>query len=120
MFETSLSEDAKWGETVWGEIDQGIKLYDKLVVICSKDSLQSSAVLREIERALQREDREKKNVLFPIRLDDYVFEGWEHERRADVVKKVVGDFRDWKNLDAYQKSFARLLKDLRAEESKKA
>jgi hypothetical protein len=112
-------EDAKWGETVWGEIDRGIKLYDKLVLVCSENSLQSPAVLREIERALQREDREKKNVLFPIRVDDYIFEGWEHERKADVVKKVVGDFTRWKDHDAYQKSFSRLMRDLRAEESKK-
>jgi uncharacterized protein YjbI with pentapeptide repeats len=115
-----FSEDAKWGETVWGEIDRSIKIYDKLVVVCSENALQSAAVLREIERGLQREDLEKKNVLFPIRIDDYIFEEWEHERKADVVKKVVGDFRHWKDYDAYQKSFARLLKDLRAEETKKA
>jgi hypothetical protein len=77
-------------------------------------------VLREIERGLQREDREKKNVLFPIRIDDYIFDKWEHERKADVVKKVVGDFRQWKDHDAYQESFARLLKDLQATDSKKA
>jgi uncharacterized protein YjbI with pentapeptide repeats len=112
-------EDAKWGETVWGEIDRGIKLYDKLVVACSENSLQSPAVLREIERGLQREDREKKNVLFPIRIDDYIFDKWEHERKADVVKKVVGDFRHWKDHDAYQESFARLLNDLQATDSKK-
>jgi uncharacterized protein YjbI with pentapeptide repeats len=115
-----FSKDAKWGETLWGEIDRGIKSHDKLVVVCSENSLQSPAVLREIERALQREDREKKNVLFPIRLDDYIFEGWEHERKADVVKKVAGDFRDWENQDTYQEHFGRLLKDLRAEDSKKA
>lgn len=122
-----FSEDAKWGESVWGEIDRSIKLYDKLVVVCSENSLQSPAVLREIERGLQREDREGKNVLFPIRIDDYIFDKeedgkkdkWEHERKADVVKKVVGDFRRWKNRDAYQKSLARLLKDLQATDSKK-
>jgi len=113
-----FSEDAKWGETVWGEIDRGIKLYDKLVVVCSEHSLQSPAVLREIERGLQREDREKKNVLFPIRIDDYIFDKWEHERKADVVKKVVGDFRQWKNHGAYQKSLVKLLQDLQATNSK--
>jgi len=121
-------EDAKWGETVWDEIDGGIKHYDKLVVVCSENSLQSPAVLREIERGLQREDRERKNVLFPIRIDDYIFakreneerDKWEHERKADVVKKVVGDFCRWKDHDAYQKSLARLLKHLQAADSKKA
>jgi hypothetical protein len=89
-----------------------------LIAVCSEDSLTSPAVLREIERALQREDREKKNVLFPIRIDDYVFEGWDHERKADVVKKVVGDFRNWKGPDSYAKALERLLRDLRSEDSK--
>jgi hypothetical protein len=69
---------------------------------------------------LQREDQEKKNVLFPIRIDDYIFDKWGHERKADVVRKVVGDFRHWKNHDAYQKSLVKLLKDLQATDSKKS
>jgi hypothetical protein len=55
--------------------------------------IQSGPVLREIERPLQREDRESKNVLFPIRIDDYLFDKWNHPRKAEVVAKVVGDFR---------------------------
>jgi hypothetical protein len=112
-------EDAKWGESLWSEIDGGIKLYDKLVLICSENSLRSRAVLREIERGLQREDRDKKNILFPIRIDDYIFDKWEHERKADVVKKVVGDFRHWNDPAAYQKCLALLLKALQATDSKK-
>ena len=54
-------------------------------MICSKDSLQSVPVIREIERALQKEDREHKNVLFPIRIDDYLFDEWDHPRKADSV-----------------------------------
>lgn len=104
-----FSEDARWGEAVWGEIDRSIKKYDKLVVICSKDSLHSGPVLREIERALQREDREKKNVLFPIRIDDYLFQEWEHLRKTDVVSKIVGDFREWRVADAYSKAMDRLV-----------
>jgi len=102
-------EDAKWGEPVWGEIDRATKRYDRLVVLCSERSLQSKPVLREIERALQREDRENKNVLFPVRLDDYLFEKWEHPRKADVVSKVVGDFRGCEDQKAYGKAFGRLV-----------
>jgi len=109
-------ESAKWGEPVWGEIDRGIKVYDKLVVICSQHSLVSGPVLREIERALQREDREGRNVLFPLAIDDYLFEQWQHPRKADVLSKVVGDFRDWdQGVEKYRTSFEKLLKALRAE-----
>ena len=113
-------EDAKWGETVWGEIDRSIKIYDKLVVVLSEHSLQSKPVLREIQRSLNREDKEHKNILFPIRIDDYVFAKWEHERKADVVDKVVGDFCGWdKDAAKYDKAFEKLLRGLQAESEKK-
>ncbi len=109
-------ETAKWGEPVWGEIDRGIKVYDKLVVICSRHSLVSGPVLREIERALQREDKEGGNVLFPLRIDDYLFDQWQHPRKADALAKVVGDFRGWDHaVEKYRLSFEKLLKALRAE-----
>lgn len=103
---------------MWGEIDRSIKVYDKLVVICSEDSLQSAPVVREIERALQREDREKRNILFPIRIDDYLLREWENARKADVVSKVVGDFRGWKDHDRYKKAFERLVDALNKPQEK--
>jgi hypothetical protein len=109
-------EDARWGESVWGEIDHSIKVYDKLVVICSADALQSGPVNREIERALQREDLEHRHILFPIRIDEYLFETWKHPRRADVLSKVVGDFRNWSDPASYKRAFDRLLQNLKAED----
>jgi hypothetical protein len=54
-------------------------------------------------------------VLFSIRLDDTVMDiktGWP----ADIKRtRHIGDFKEWKDHDAYKKSFARLLKDLKQE-----
>ena len=58
---------------------------------------------------MQKEDREHKNVLFPIRVDDYLFDRWDHPRKADVVSKVAGDFRGSDNHAANTKAFARFL-----------
>jgi hypothetical protein len=115
-------EDAKWGKTLMKSIDEAVRTYDKLVVICSEQSLQSPAVIREIERALQKEDelaRQGKDdeVLFPVRLDDYIFANWQHYRKADVLSKNVGDFRNWTDPDAYNKCLNRLLRDLKPESS---
>ena len=63
-------------------------------------------MLREIERALQREDSEKRDVLFPVRLDNYIFEQWDHHRKSDVISKVVGDVSI---LSQYERSFRKLL-----------
>lgn len=117
-----FAEDAKWGGVVWGEITDNIQANDKLIVICSEKSLQSRQVLREIERALGREDSEDKNILFPIRIDDYIFakdamgnDQWQHPRKNDVIAKVVGDFRDWdKDASKYANAFDKLLKGLQA------
>jgi len=79
------------------------------VVICPEPSLQRLPLIREIERALQKEDRDHKNVLFPIRIDDYLFDEWDHPRKADVVSKVAGNFRGWDSFATYQTAFSRLL-----------
>ena len=66
--------------------------------------------------ALDEEDRRGKLVLFPIRLDDAVLDvtvGW-----ATIVKRrPIGDFKNWKDHDAYQQAFERLLRDLKVEVS---
>jgi hypothetical protein len=110
------------GKTLMKFIDEAVRVYDKLVVICSEQSLQAPAVIREIERALQKEDvlaRQGKDdeVLFPIRLDDFIFEKWEHHRKADVLTKNVGDLRNWTDPEAYSKCLNRLLRDLKPEKS---
>jgi hypothetical protein len=113
-------ESAKWGNSVWGEIDQAILVYDKLIVLCSENSLKSGPVIREIERALAKEDDhlartgKHKAILFPIRLDDYIIKEWEHPRKIDVVNKyVLGDFRGCLNdIALYQKALDKLMKAL--------
>ncbi len=107
-------ETAKFGKQVWGEIDENAQSCDKLIVICSKDSLRSRPVLREIDRALRREDAEGKDILLPIRVDDYVLKGWKHARRADVISKVVGDFSRWKDKRTYKRALARLVEAIRS------
>ena len=105
-------EDAVFGKGVWSEIDGKIQSSEKVIVVCSSNSLQSSPVIREIERVLQREDVEKKDILIPIAIDNYIFQNWQHSRKADVVGKVVGSFHNWKRVKQYQKSFRRLLQSV--------
>ncbi len=79
-------------------------------------SLASSWVEQEVETAFEKE-RESggKLVLFPVRLDNSVMDaksGWAaHIKRT----RHIGDFRQWKDHDAYQEAFKRLMRDLEAE-----
>ncbi len=113
-------EDAMVGRGVWANIDQAIELHDKVIVVCSEDSLARPGVQREIERALAKEDVLRKSrdeagdtetdvdVLVPVRVDQAIF-SWNHPRRNDVTSKHVGDFREWANAERYEAEFARLL-----------
>lgn len=107
--------DARTGNSLWSEIDRAIRIHDKLVLIASASSLKSPQVNREIERAIRQEDQRGTDILFPVRLDDYVLSEWKHERRDDVVKKVIADARGWdENATIYNRVRDRLVKDLQA------
>jgi hypothetical protein len=110
------SEDLKIGERIRIGIDESIRYHDKLLLVLSKYSVASSWVEQEVETALARESKEKRTILFPIRLDETVMKietGWPALIRNT---RNIGDFRKWKNPEAYQKAFERLLRDLKAEE----
>ena len=108
----------KIGEKFRVRIDESIRLYDKLLLVLSENSVSSEWVEKEVETAFEKEGEQGKIVLFPVRLDDAVFEtrtGWA----ADVKRsRHVGDFREWKNHDSYRKAFERLMRDLKAEASR--
>ena len=105
--------DARTGRSLWGEIDQAIRVHDKLVLIASESSLKSPAVNREIERAIAQENERGKDVLFPVRLDDYILEGWKnHELHVDLTGKVIADARNWADPNVYAKVRDRLIRDL--------
>jgi hypothetical protein len=106
--------DMKIGARIRPAIDESIRVHDKLMLVLSEHSVSSQWVEQEVETALRKERQRGGTVLFPVRLDDSVFEideGW-----PALVKDTrhIGDFTNWKNHDDYQKAFDRLLRDLKA------
>jgi hypothetical protein len=86
-----------------------------LRLVLSKHSVASDWVEKEVETAMEQERRQKRTVLFPIRLDDAIMKaevGWAGDIKRS---RNVGDFRRWKDHDTYQRGFDRLLRDLKAE-----
>lgn len=63
------TEDLKIGDRFRTKIDEAIRLYDKLLLVDSKNSVGSPWVESEVEAAFEKERKQKRTVLFPIRLD---------------------------------------------------
>jgi tetratricopeptide (TPR) repeat protein len=90
-------EHAEPGERLHREMRKGVNRFDRIILICSRHSLDRPGVLYEIEESLSREARDGGALyLIPIRLDDYIFNGWAPPR-PDLVQalcdRVVVDFR---------------------------
>jgi hypothetical protein len=118
-------EDIKAGEKLYPQIDQAIRLHDKLLLILSEHSMHSEWVMTEIRRARQAELRDGRRKLFPIRLVDWeTIRDWEcfdadtgKDLAVEVREYFVPDFSCWKEHDSYQEAFERLLRDLKASEA---
>ena len=111
------------GDDLHDTIDRGIRIWDKVILCCSEASLTSWWVDKELDRALQKEERlwkeRQKKVLaiIPVDLDGYVH-FWDGGKAAMLKSRFIGDFKDWKNNDEFEKSFEKLLPALRTPESR--
>jgi hypothetical protein len=108
-------EDLKIGDRFRDRINESIRLHDKLLLILSENSVSSQWVGDEVEAALEREQKENRTVLFPIRIDNAVMDS--DKAWAATIKRTrhVGDFTRWKDHDSYREALDRLLRDLKAE-----
>jgi uncharacterized protein YjbI with pentapeptide repeats len=104
--------DMPIGGKILDEIDTAIRSRDKVLLILSEHSIKSDWVEDEVTTAFEEERKRGQTVLFPIRLDDQVMateEAWAAKLRAS---RNIGDFRRWKDPEAYRASFERVMRDL--------
>lgn len=105
--------DMKIGARIRPTIDQAIHQQDKLLLLLSQHSIESYWGEDEVEAALERERTERREMLFPIQLDNAVTQpnspAWAKRLRRQVN---IGDFSNWADPQAYEKAFERLLGDL--------
>ncbi|MDH5527073.1 MAG: toll/interleukin-1 receptor domain-containing protein [Nitrospirota bacterium] len=110
--------DLPVGERVRRRIDKAIHHHDKVVVVLSAASLGGDWLEREVDAALERQRREKRMMLFPVRMDDAALKAtppWASEIRPGDIR----DFSHWTDPASHQMALQRLLADLRAEVEKK-
>ncbi|MFZ1011073.1 MAG: toll/interleukin-1 receptor domain-containing protein [Candidatus Sulfotelmatobacter sp.] len=118
--------DIQAGKKIHEQIDDAIRMHEKLLLIFSSNSMNSEWVKTEIRKARKRERTEKKRVLFPVRMVSFeAIRDWElfdadegKDLAVEIREYHIPDFSDWKNHDAYSEGLRNLLRDLKAEQLK--
>lgn len=117
-------EEMKGGQKLHEQIFSAIRMHDKLLLVLSENSLQSEWVATEIRRARKAEREDNRRKLFPIRLVAFdEIQKWDcfdaesgKDLGVELREYFIPDFTAWKDHDAFELAFDRLLRDLKAEE----
>jgi uncharacterized protein YjbI with pentapeptide repeats len=111
------------GKKIHEQIDEAIRVYQRLLLILSPSSIESEWVKMEIAKARRRETQEKRRMLFPVRLVNFeTLRDWEcfdadtgKDSAREIREFYIPDFSNWKDHDCYQREFERLLRDLKTD-----
>jgi hypothetical protein len=116
------NEDLKGGHKLHEQIDEAIRVYDKLILVLSPQSIHSKWVMNEVRRTRKAELASGRRKFFPIALMDYKrLNDWQcidsetgTDLAAEIREYYVPDFRGWKDHDTFEGAFAKLLEGLKA------
>lgn len=111
------------GDDMYHEVDQGIRLWDKLLLCCSKHSLTSWWVDNEIGTAFEKEQQLTKSrgvkvqVLIPLNLDGFLFSSeWASGYQSQIRRRLAADFTETGSYTyKFSEQLTRLLGALRAD-----
>lgn len=118
-------KDARLGVPITHNIESGIRLTDKFLLCCSKESLGSGWVNFEIDLALHRETELRKEGgdvwrIIPLDLDGHLFSSAYSGEALRIRKRLAGDFTGWKtDSDKFDRQIDRVMQAIRIEDGGK-
>ena len=115
--------DIQGGKKIHEQIDEAIRVYDRLLLILSEASMASNWVKTEIANARQKEVNQNRQVLFPVSLVPFPkvqeWKCFDADTGIDSAREIreyfIPDFSNWKDHNQYQKAFDQLIDGLKTD-----
>ena len=112
-------EHGEWGKEIKTQIDREISLRDRVVLVCSKTSLNDSDWVKwEIAQSIKQEQDRGQRVLFPIMIDDELL-NWNDPKGERMREVLAADFRGATKGKKFDAAVKRLLAGLKQEDAAK-
>ncbi len=118
-------EDMRGGKKLGDQVVDAIHAFDKLMLVLTENSVDAPWVQREIRWALDKEKRDNRPVLFPIRVAPFErLEQWRLQPDTSVdfdqvLNYFIPDFRGWEDDAVFSPMVDKLIDALKADEKQK-
>jgi hypothetical protein len=121
--------DVQGGKKLHEQIDDAIRVHERLLLILSPESIHSEWVKTEIAKARKREVIEKRRMLFPVRLkisykELQEWECFDADTGKDSAREIreyyIPDFSQWERPEKFKEEFEKLVRDLKKAEAARA
>jgi len=115
------------GDDIFDKVADGIRIWDKVLLCASENSLNSWWVDNEIDSAFRKEQQLMKQrgkkvwSLIPLDLDGYMFSGeWENGKANQVKSRLAANFKGWDKDNAiFEAAFEKTVLALQAENAER-
>jgi hypothetical protein len=95
------------------QIDRAIRHNPTVLLVLTKDSIQSDWVEHEVRLARKLEKETERDVLCPVALDDsWKNSNWPQRIMEQVMEFNILDFSEWKDDEKFKRMFVRLIDGL--------
>lgn len=117
--------DVQGGKKLHEQIDDAIRVHERLLLILSPDSINSEWGKTEIAKARKREVLEKRRMLFPVllKISYKELQEWEcfdadtgKDSAREIREYYIPDFSQLESPEKFKGEFEKLVRDLKKAE----